>query len=1267
MWVSGNFHNLLTTVGLNNNLTCHHCSDPSGIAFKLVYHINNRPGTSTGFFSTLLTIPQKGINPRFSCPLDSFMFLNTMHDLEAVSIISSCLGINLGSFPFHDLETHIYIFNECKIDSLCVIMDYTDANIIVWSTFPSSVSKLSLGYFIDLLPESHSNRTGLVSTFSKDHNHLKAVLPHIRVSLFDATFKSDAIVNEERLTFSRTVKIFNKYRVKLSVKINQMDNWENIAIEVQGVFLNNSGNIPKLLCHKMETYIDILHNRSQVEMSNAEAVYNRAISQFIKANVTYNKYSSIKNQTSDQVKQIEDEYKRVQITLNLLNEKLNKAGNEVKNLQKDIDDLCIIKQCPEVCIPQQICEECRRTVTVPIQGTCIFECIKAENITVITGSEEATRYEYTTQEVCSTYPSCHGIDTCVGIEKCTTNYVSRPVHYIKYKTETRVINVVTNCDKPCSETVVAAPLTALCCANFTCNDTKQDVKCIDQNQHCTQTREIVYRAKKNATEILRSLDKAKRNASVLKLRLRRSKVNYKFAENKFNESKRAYADAASKLEIATVVFEAVRNELKLTKLEEVKSLNACGISSHSFLEIKSVSFDAIIITESPTVLSLDVLLHIASQNITVTETLYIDFNKVDASLRQGAVAIIEKLVLSQSTRHSRNVINGSAPNENELYFQRKCVDAKNIIAYIKELNVSVFAVAESAILSISSLKDNVLELSELINYSSSIFNEELTIDFQKISNITNRNLTNFNSTDPKKSEETDELIKLMQEHVLSSQGLESELGNTLYQSWQVKMEEMHNKTGSAAGFQCIGFSGCLQKVVDTLNDLISDIPINDILSDFSDAAQDLMDLALEQNYSIVSAVTNTHKIYNIASNPVITDYWCANLPRIIVHPIQYINSTENSTIKLSCKAEVEQFMTYQWKKDGVQLLGQKHSTLVLTNVTLNDNGNYSCVVTNQVGSTTSFNAKVEVLQFPYFLLEPDNINEYYGNLNGAVFQCNASGFPLPGYKWYFRPKGTDDFNEILDKNQNVLVIVPPLLIDEGSYYCEAFVGDNSVHSKVANLTILHSTVVQIAQTVYLNFSFINKVEETETESSGSSDLLTIEEDYITSDFSGSGSEVGSGIDINVTITPYTKLALENNLLNVLNTLMSFESTTIENISVSPFNLAVSFTLYSHNITYSEATLSKINQLAPQAMIEWADTWQKLQELLSISGFIITDDEYKYESLPSSLKVDMLQFVCPAGKEVSSANNLICGNEHSYINICVRTNLLCTYNYVATLI
>ena len=178
-------------------------------------------------------------------------------------------------------------------------MNYDDANVIVQSKFPNFLSKLSLGHFLELLPVSNFNRTGLVATFSKDSSQLNAVLPNVKVMLFDTAFKTEAVINVQQLTFSRSIKLFEKYRVKLSGRINQITNWENIAIEVQGMFLNNPDNVPKLLCYKISNYIDILYNRSQVEISNSEVVYNRAVSQFIKANTTYNKYKINKNQSRE--------------------------------------------------------------------------------------------------------------------------------------------------------------------------------------------------------------------------------------------------------------------------------------------------------------------------------------------------------------------------------------------------------------------------------------------------------------------------------------------------------------------------------------------------------------------------------------------------------------------------------------------------------------------------------------------------------------------------------------------------------------------------------------------------------------------------------------------------------------------------------------------------------------------------------------------------------------------------------------------------------
>ena len=86
-----------------------------------------------------------------------------------------------------------------------------------------------------------------------------------------------------------------------------------------------------------------------------------------------------------------------------------------------------------------------------------------------------------------------------------------------------------------------------------------------------------------------------------------------------------------------------------------------------------------------------------------------------------------------------------------------------------------------------------------------------------------------------------------------------------------------------------------------------------MLSLFPAAAKDLLDLALLESYSIISAFTNTLKIYSIANNSAPRDYWCAGPPKIITQPILNIPSLERTTIELSCKVEVEQFTAYQWR------------------------------------------------------------------------------------------------------------------------------------------------------------------------------------------------------------------------------------------------------------------------------------------------------------------------------------------------------------------
>ena len=1222
--------NVLIVTEVDDAIRCHGCPNPMGFSLKLVYQL---AGSSTGLFSALLSVPPEnlyGLRTQFSCPLDAFMFLNNNHNLEAVSIISSCLDVNLRLFPILNLQTNIYIFDECKISPFCSIISSEDANLIVWSNFNESISEINLGHFLKLLPVSDSNKTGLVATFSRNTNQLKARLFNVKGSLFDTMFNSMATIDENQLKFTWLINLYNRYPAEVTGRIKQTNNWNSASLEISGNFKKTSNNVPELLCNQIEAYIEILFERSQSRVQNAEMVYNRARSQFAAAEMTHMETEKTKNESSTQIQQAQREITRISSIIQSVSTELRDSNDDIRNLTSQINELCTTMECPEICIPQRVCENCIRDVGTLMQGTCTTNCTRFVTVTEITGYRTEYRWEYLPVGVCY-YDCICEIDECYAYEVCTVEYICKSVSFRYPVVEEITKEIVSVCNTPCSALAVRAPVTAQCCANIGCATRQQDMNCLRENQRCENNRNAVYEnldeEQRNATRILQSLDEARANERAARLRLMRYEANHDFNERRFNESLQALEDARMALEIAASSFDRVKTENKLDLLENIRNMSVCRLPS-SYLEIESVSFDVIIVTESPTILPLDITMVLSSNNRTVTETINLDFLRFNMSLQQAAVTLTN-LILNQrlSKRHARNAANISTGDENYLHFQNRCTDIENVLTYFKELNSSIFTVAETAISSMNNLDSNMREILDLINSSSTTLTAETDINIQIIANITNKDVSDIrNVKNANTSEEVTELLNLLEEHLLNGEKVASTLDNNLFHSWQVKMEDLHNQTQSAAGFPCFSFSDCLQEVADTLNELVNDIPSNNaaLLSALPSAAQDLLDLALLENYGIISAVENTLKIYSIANDSVLRDYWCAGPPKLITQPVKKLTPIENANIELSCEVEVEQFATYQWRKDCVQLPNQRNSTLVLSNVRLGDSGNYTCVVTNQASSTTSINSSVEVHQFPAFFLEPDSVDVYLGDSNGAAFRSNATGFPYPGFRWYFQPKGRIGFTQIPDEDENELIIATPLPKNEGSYYCEAYNVQGFTRSKVVNLTVLESTVLQVAQTVYINFTYTSNIED-------------LTEDY---DQSGSGFS-----DSNI-LRPATIMRLKDNLVKNLSAMISFGSTSPENITIhvgSVSNIMIGLTLYSQNISYLETPLSEIIQLAPQARVEWGPVWERLQLLLGSSELYITDDEgNEYISNPSSVTTDVLQFACPAGKTVSAINNLLCG-------------------------
>ena len=85
-------------------------------------------------------------------------------------------------------------------------------------------------------------------------------------------------------------------------------------------------------------------------------------------------------------------------------------------------------------------------------------------------------------------------------------------------------------------------------------------------------------------------------------------------------------------------------------------------------------------------------------------------------------------------------------------------------------------------------------------------------------------------------------------------------------------------------------------------------------------------------------------------------------PEITLQP-QALAVNADSNASFSVIAEGK-YLTYQWKKDGVDLVGETNNTLFITDANAtNHDGNYSVVVSNDFGSLESEKVEVEVYDF----------------------------------------------------------------------------------------------------------------------------------------------------------------------------------------------------------------------------------------------------------------------------------------------------------------
>lgn len=155
--------------------------------------------------------------------------------------------------------------------------------------------------------------------------------------------------------------------------------------------------------------------------------------------------------------------------------------------------------------------------------------------------------------------------------------------------------------------------------------------------------------------------------------------------------------------------------------------------------------------------------------------------------------------------------------------------------------------------------------------------------------------------------------------------------------------------------------------------------------------------------------------------------------------------TQGANVAFTIAAEGATPITYQWRKDGVDIPGATTNFLALNAVTPADAADYTVVATNAFGSDTSNVATLVVNVPPSFSANPSNQTITSGD--NASFSATAEGSPAPTLQW--RKDGVD----ISGETGSTLTLTGAMSTSAGSYTVVATNVAGSATSTAGVLTV----------------------------------------------------------------------------------------------------------------------------------------------------------------------------------------------------------------------
>jgi N-acetylneuraminic acid mutarotase len=159
-------------------------------------------------------------------------------------------------------------------------------------------------------------------------------------------------------------------------------------------------------------------------------------------------------------------------------------------------------------------------------------------------------------------------------------------------------------------------------------------------------------------------------------------------------------------------------------------------------------------------------------------------------------------------------------------------------------------------------------------------------------------------------------------------------------------------------------------------------------------------------------------------------------PVIVLSPIDE-TATEGGSVNFTVAATGNGTLSYQWRKNGVNINGASAQLLSVGPIADLDAGNYDCVVTNTIGTTTTTatsSAAALVVNAPPVITQPP-MTQSVNQGSSAVFTVAATASGTLSYQWRKDGQAIAAGANIAGATSPILTIISATSADDANYDC----------------------------------------------------------------------------------------------------------------------------------------------------------------------------------------------------------------------------------------